>query len=65
LDARARVVRFMERLDPTDRNILFLAYCERFRMREIGTTLGMPDGTVKYRIHELTRRLRRSLEEQE
>lgn len=55
----------MERLDPTDRNILFLAYCERFRMREIGTTLGMPDGTVKYRIHELTRRLRRSLEEQE
>jgi RNA polymerase sigma-70 factor, ECF subfamily len=63
-DARASVRRFMARLGPVDRQILYLAYYESLRMRDIGSIVDMPEGTVKYRIHELKRRLRRSLEEE-
>jgi RNA polymerase sigma-70 factor, ECF subfamily len=64
-EAEAGVRRFMRAVDPADRQILYLAYYERLRMRNIAEALDMPEGTVKYRIHELKGRLRRSLEAEE
>jgi RNA polymerase sigma-70 factor (ECF subfamily) len=61
-EAEAEVRSFMEALDPADRQVLYLAYYERLRMRDIARAMDMPEGTVKYRIHELKARLRRSLE---
>jgi RNA polymerase sigma-70 factor (ECF subfamily) len=60
---RAGVGRFMEAASPTDRQILYLAYFEHLRLREVAESLEMSEGTVKYRIHELKRRLRESVEE--
>lgn len=58
------VRRFMESVSSTDRQVLYLAYYERLKMREIAAALDMPAGTVKYRIHELKRMLREHLEEE-
>jgi RNA polymerase sigma-70 factor (ECF subfamily) len=55
---------FMDSAGATDRQILYLAYHERLRMREIAAALEIPVGTVKYRIHELKRMLREHLEEE-
>jgi RNA polymerase sigma-70 factor (ECF subfamily) len=60
---QAAVRRFMGAVSPTDRQILYLAYYEGLRMREVAAALDVPEGTVKYRVHELKRRLRESLEE--
>jgi RNA polymerase sigma-70 factor (ECF subfamily) len=58
------VRRFMETVSSTDRQVLYLAYHERLKMREVAAALAMPEGTVKYRVHELKRMLREHLEEE-
>jgi RNA polymerase sigma factor (sigma-70 family) len=62
-DTQAHVRRFMETLSPSDRQILFLRYYERLRVTSVAAGLGMPAGTVKYRIHELKKKLRATMEE--
>lgn len=36
-----------------DRQLLFLRFYESLRVREIAGIVGQPEGTVKYRLHEL------------
>jgi RNA polymerase sigma-70 factor (ECF subfamily) len=60
--ARVEVQRFMESLEAADRQILFLTYHERLRLRDVAAALDMPEGTVKWRIHELKKLLKRGME---
>jgi RNA polymerase sigma-70 factor (ECF subfamily) len=57
------VRRFLAGLPPDDRQLLFLRFFESLRVRQIADTLGRPEGTVKYRLHELKRRLRDYMED--
>jgi RNA polymerase sigma-70 factor, ECF subfamily len=50
-------------LPPDDRQIAFLRYFEELPVATIGEVMGMPTGTVKYRLHVMLERLRRTLEE--
>jgi len=50
-------------LPPRDRNIAFLWYYEEFTQTQIGKIMEMPEGTIKYRIFEIKKILRKKLEE--
>ena len=54
---RGMVDRFMEGLAPNDRSILFLRFYEDLSYRDIGEILGRPEGTIRYRVHELKKQL--------
>lgn len=47
------------------RAVLVAAYWERMTTREIAARLGIPDGTVKSRLHYAMRTLRNALDERE
>ncbi len=55
----------LESLPATDRTILGLKYEEGFTVSEIGVIIGIPQGTVKSRLHQARRQLRRMMEEVE
>jgi RNA polymerase sigma-70 factor (ECF subfamily) len=57
------VDRLIERLAPADRSILFLRYFEEMSYREIAHIVRRPEGTIRYRIHEIKKRLRNEMEE--
>lgn len=61
-ELRETVGSFVESLDSEDRMILMLRYYEDLPYREISDAVGRPEGTVKYRVHELKNRLRAQLE---
>lgn len=61
-EAAATVHRYLEGLSSAERQIAFLRFSERMTYEEIGRTLGMPSGTVKYRIHEIRKGLEYVLE---
>jgi RNA polymerase sigma-70 factor, ECF subfamily len=63
LDAelKARVRTLITRLTPKLRDALLLAATGEHTMEEIGTLLGVPTGTVKWRIAEARRRVRAGL----
>ena len=48
----------VERLEPTDRQVLVLAYWEQLPQRDIARRLGVPLGTVKSRLHNARERFR-------
>ena len=52
-------------LSPDHRAVLVAAFWERLSTREIGERMGVPDGTVKSRLHYALRSLRAALEERE
>lgn len=58
------VDRFVEALPARDREILLLRYYEELPYSEIAAITGRPEGTVRYRVHQMKRRLRRHLEAQ-
>jgi RNA polymerase sigma-70 factor (ECF subfamily) len=50
-------------LGDRDRSMLRLRYAEDLTQGEVARRLGMPEGTVKVRLHRARRRLRRLLED--
>lgn len=53
---------YVDSLPPEDRRIAFLRFYEELPLAEIATTVGMPVGTVKYRVHQIKAGLRARLE---
>lgn len=58
---RLDVTRALSHLPASDREIAVLRYLEELNSREIGETLGMPDGTVRRRLVVIRERLARLL----
>lgn len=57
---RIDVARALEGLEDEDRLVLELRYRADLTQRAIATELGMPEGTVKVRLHRLRKQLRDS-----
>ena len=62
---RSLIADAVRSLSADHRVVLVAAYWERLSTREIGERLGIPDGTVKSRLHYAMRILRSALEERE
>ena len=58
------VRRALDRLDTAKRVILVLHHVEDRPLGEIATVLGIPVGTVKWRLHAARAALERALEEE-
>lgn len=56
---------FIDTLEPDDRTTLMLRFYEELSYAEIARAVKRPEGTVKYRIHEIKRQLRAYLEERQ
>ena len=57
-DDRAELLRIIRRLDPDDQVLLALRFFRDLTVPEIASTLGMPEGTVKSRLHRVFERIR-------
>jgi RNA polymerase sigma-70 factor (ECF subfamily) len=62
---RADLHALLESLDEDDRQLLRLRYTEDLTQQAIARRLGLPDGTVKVRLHRLRLKLRRAIIEGE
>ena len=62
-DAESAVGSLIESLDTEDRILVYLRFYEEMKYSEIAGVLKKPEGTVKYRIFELRKKLRPQLEE--
>jgi RNA polymerase sigma-70 factor (ECF subfamily) len=60
-DGEARIASFMEAAGAATRQLAFLRFHQCLSYREIGRIMGAPVGTIKFRVHELRRRLREHL----
>lgn len=60
---RADLRAVIESLSESDRQLLFLRYGEDLTQRAIARRLGLPDGTVKVRLHRLRHKLRKAIVE--
>jgi RNA polymerase sigma-70 factor, ECF subfamily len=60
---RMTVEHAMRRLGDRDQRVLRLRYAEDLTQGEVARLLGVPEGTVKVRLHRARRRLRRLLED--
>jgi len=58
---RADLHAALERLDERDRELLQLRYDEDLTQEAIARRLGLPDGTVKVRLHRVRHKLRRQM----
>ena len=54
----------MRTLADGDRRVLHLRYAEDLTQAEVARRLGLPEGTVKVRLHRARGRLRRVLEDE-
>ena len=61
-ELHAAVGRFVASLAGDDRTMLMLRFYEDLPYAQIALATGRPEGTVKYRIHELKKQLRLCLE---
>ena len=52
----------LSQLDPKDQAIMFLRYFEDMSYAEIASVIGRPEGTIRYRVHEVKARIRADLE---
>lgn len=57
-----QVGQVVERLSVDDRRLLALRYAKDLSQPEVARMLGIPEGTVKVRLHRLRGRLRKELE---
>jgi len=60
---RADLHAALEQLDERDRQLLHMRYMEDLTQQVIARRLGLPDGTVKVRLHRLRHKLRRVMAE--
>jgi RNA polymerase sigma-70 factor (ECF subfamily) len=58
---RADLHAALERLDARDRELIQLRYDEDLTQEAIARRLGLPDGTVKVRLHRARHKLRREM----
>lgn len=58
---RADLHAALRRLDERDRQLIQLRYSEDLTQEAIARRLGIPDGTVKVRLHRLRHKLRREM----
>ena len=58
---RADLHAALKRLDKRDRQLIELRYSEDLTQEAIARRLGIPDGTVKVRLHRLRHKLRREM----
>jgi RNA polymerase sigma-70 factor (ECF subfamily) len=58
---RADLHAALKRLDERDRQLIQLRYSEDLTQEAIARRLGLPDGTVKVRLHRLRHKLRREM----
>ena len=58
---RADLHAALERLDARDRELIELRYSEDLTQEAIARRLGLPDGTVKVRLHRVRHKLRREM----
>jgi RNA polymerase sigma-70 factor (ECF subfamily) len=63
LPQRLDLGRGLERIDPAARELLRLRYTLDLTQAEIAARLGLPEGTVKVRLHRARAQLRRNLTE--
>lgn len=61
-ESRRRIRSAVDSLPDEDREILFLRYFEEMPYAEIADVVGRPEGTVRYRVHQIKSRLRQQLE---
>jgi RNA polymerase sigma-70 factor (ECF subfamily) len=59
---RLQVGEVVGRLSVDDRRLLALRYAEDLSQPQVARMLGIPEGTVKVRLHRLRGRLRKDLE---
>lgn len=62
LVSKLDVARLLGRLSVADRQLLALRYEHDLTQPEVAEMLGIPEGTVKIRLHRLRGRLRKALE---
>jgi RNA polymerase sigma-70 factor (ECF subfamily) len=60
--ARVTVEQALHRLADRDQRVLLMRYSEDLSQVEVARRLGIPEGTVKVRLHRARRRLRKLLE---
>ncbi len=60
---RAGLREALDHLSGQDRAVLWLRYQEQFSTADIAEILGIPEGTVKSRLHHARNRLRKHLEQ--
>ena len=60
-EIRERVREALERLGPGHRDVFLMANNQGLRYQEIAQVLGIPEGTVKSRMHHAVRQLRHEL----
>ena len=60
---RVTVEQALARLEDSDRRVLRLRYADDLTQAEVARRLGLPEGTVKVRLHRARGRLRTMLEE--
>lgn len=60
--SRLQVGEVVGRLSVEDRRLLALRYAKDLSQPEVARMLGIPEGTVKVRLHRLRGRLRKELE---
>jgi RNA polymerase sigma-70 factor, ECF subfamily len=58
-----QVVDLLATLRPADRQLVWLRYLEDITQANVARRLGVPEGTVKVRLHRVRKHLRRALEE--
>jgi RNA polymerase sigma-70 factor (ECF subfamily) len=62
LHDRLQIVDLLGTLRPSDRQLVWLRYIEDITQVNVARRLGVPEGTVKVRLHRVRKHLRRALE---
>jgi RNA polymerase sigma-70 factor, ECF subfamily len=62
LPERAEIAELMATLSPADRRLVWLRYFEDLTQEKVARLLGIPEGTVKVRLHRVRDRLRRLID---
>ena len=62
-DTKCIVRRYLEGLDTTDREMLYLRYYESMSLSIISDILGIPEGTVKSRLFYLKKKMAKDLKD--
>jgi RNA polymerase sigma-70 factor (ECF subfamily) len=62
LPDRLQIVDLLATLRPADRQLVWLRYFEDITQANVARRLGVPEGTVKVRLHRVRKHLRRALE---
>jgi RNA polymerase sigma-70 factor (ECF subfamily) len=57
-----QIVDLLATLRPADRQLVWLRYLEDITQANVARRLGVPEGTVKVRLHRVRKHLRRALE---